>query len=55
MGNWKTQMEYVVGVDFGSDSVRAVIVRASDGQVAAEAAAAYPRWAQGLYCDPGIR
>ena len=38
MGNWKTQMEYVVGVDFGSDSVRAVIVRASDGQVAAEAA-----------------
>ena len=48
-------MEYVVGVDFGSDSVRAVIVRASDGQVAAEAAAAYPRWAQGLYCDPGIR
>ena len=43
MGNWKTQMEYVVGVDFGSDSVRAVIVRASDGQVAAEAAAAYPR------------
>lgn len=31
MGNWKTQMEYVVGVDFGSDSVRAVIVRASDG------------------------
>ena len=55
MGNWKKQMEYVVGVDFGSDSVRAVIVRASDGQVAAEAAAAYPRWAQGLYCDPGIR
>ena len=55
MGNRKTQMEYVVGVDFGSDSVRAVIVRASDGQVAAEAAAAYPRWAQGLYCDPGIR
>ena len=55
MGNWKKQMEYVVGVDFGSDSARAVIVRASDGQVAAEAAAAYPRWAQGLYCDPGIR
>lgn len=46
---------YVMGVDFGSDSVRAVIVNATDGSCAGEAVAEYPRWKQGLYCDAAIR
>lgn len=42
----------VLGVDFGTDSVRAVVVGALDGRVLGTAVAAYPRWAQGRYCDP---
>ena len=43
---------YVVGVDFGTDSVRSVVVDAADGSEAASAVASYPRWSKGMYCDP---
>ncbi len=43
---------FVVGADFGTDSVRVVILDAFDGSMASSAVASYPRWAQGLYCDP---
>ena len=43
---------YAIGIDFGTDSVRAVVADARDGSVAAAAVAPYPRWARGLYCDP---
>ena len=42
----------VIGVDFGTDSVRSVIVDADNGQVLAEASAPYPRWARGEFCRP---
>jgi L-ribulokinase len=45
---------YVVGVDFGTDSVRCVIVDATDGTEISSAVAAYPRWSKGLFCDPSV-
>ncbi|MFA5468090.1 MAG: ribulokinase, partial [Sphaerochaetaceae bacterium] len=43
---------YVVGADFGSDSVRVVVIDAADGKMVASAVANYPRWSEGKYCDP---
>jgi L-ribulokinase len=42
----------VVGIDFGSDSVRSVVVRSGDGAVLVSDVKQYPRWQKGLYCDP---
>ena len=41
---------YVLGIDFGTSSVRCVACRAENGEIAARAAADYPRWARGMYC-----
>jgi L-ribulokinase len=46
------QADFVVGLDFGTDTVRAVVVDAADGAVAGVAVRPYPRWARGLYCEP---
>jgi L-ribulokinase len=43
---------YTLGLDYGTDSCRAVIIDAASGREAASAVAWYPRWARGLYCDP---
>ena len=42
----------VLGIDFGTDSVRSIVVDATDGRVLGGSVKPYPRWAQGLYCDP---
>ena len=49
-------MEYpfVIGVDFGTDSVRSVLVNAHDGKEVASSVFYYPRWKSGLYCEPSI-
>ncbi|MDP2792392.1 MAG: ribulokinase [Rectinemataceae bacterium] len=42
----------VLGIDYGTDSCRAVVISADDGSMIAEAVATYPRWAEGKFCDP---
>ncbi|HWA77048.1 MAG TPA: ribulokinase [Polyangiaceae bacterium] len=42
----------VVGIDFGTDSVRSIIADATTGRVLGTAVKYYPRWGKGLYCDP---
>ncbi|MCK9524839.1 MAG: ribulokinase [Limnochordia bacterium] len=44
-------VKYVIGVDFGSDSVRSLLVRTDTGEEVASGVASYRRWSQGLYSD----
>ncbi|HEY4065190.1 MAG TPA: ribulokinase [Puia sp.] len=43
---------FVIGVDYGTDSVRSIIVNTGTGQEIAAAVFYYPRWKDGLYCNP---
>ena len=43
--------KFVIGVDYGTDSVRSVIVNAANGKEVTSSVFNYPRWQQGLYCD----
>src|SRR6476659_419961 len=45
---------FVIGVDYGSDSVRTIIVNTANGQEVASAVFYYPRWKDGLFCNPSI-
>jgi L-ribulokinase len=49
-----TNMEkkLVLGLDYGTDSVRALIVDATNGEEVASAVSYYPRWIKKMYCNP---
>jgi L-ribulokinase len=44
---------FVIGVDYGTDSVRSVVVDALNGKEMASAVHFYSRWKSGQFCDPG--
>jgi len=43
---------FVIGVDYGSDSVRSILVNAITGEEVATSVFYYPRWKKGLFCNP---
>lgn len=43
---------YTIGIDYGTDSARAVLVDAGSGRIVAGSTCNYPRWAEGRWCDP---
>jgi L-ribulokinase len=46
--------KYVIGIDYGTDSVRTVVVDTTNGTIAGTSVFEYPRWKKGLYCDPSL-
>jgi L-ribulokinase len=46
--------KYVIGLDYGTDSVRSVVVNTSNGEIVGTSVFDYPRWRKGLFCDPSI-
>ncbi len=44
--------KYTIGLDYGTDSVRSLIVNVENGKEVASAVFKYPRWKKGLFCDP---
>ena len=46
--------QYVIGVDYGTDSVRSILVNAINGNEIAAAVFYYPRWKEGLYCNASL-
>ncbi len=44
---------FVIGVDFGTDSVRSVLLNAINGEEIASSVFYYPRWKDGKYCNAG--
>src|SRR4051812_26765084 len=45
---------FVIGVDYGTDSVRSIIVNAHTGQEISSSIFYYPRWKDGLFCNASL-
>ncbi len=48
------ERSYVIGLDYGTDSVRAVLIDSTNGKEITSAVHWYKRWKKGMYCDPAI-
>ena len=47
-----SKFKYVIGMDFGTDSVRSVIVDILSGEEISSQISYFRRWAEGKYCSP---
>jgi len=45
-------MNYTIGIDYGTDSCRAIVIDTLSGEELASHTSFYPRWKKALYCDP---
>ncbi len=45
---------FVIGVDYGTESVRSIIVNAANGQEVSASVFHYPRWRDGLFCNASL-
>ena len=43
---------YTIGVDYGTDSVRSIVVDTANGDIVGTDVFLYPRWKLGKYCNP---
>jgi len=46
--------KFVIGIDYGTDSVRSVVVDTTNGKITGTSVFEYPRWKKGLFCDPAV-
>ncbi len=47
-----SNVKYVIGIDYGTDSVRSILVNTANGKEIADSVFYYPRWTKGKYCSP---
>ncbi len=50
----KMSKKYTIGLDYGTDSVRALVVDTQTGENVGTAVHYYERWKNGLFCNPSI-
>jgi L-ribulokinase len=46
------EKKLVIGIDFGTDSVRSIVVDSATGKTLASEVVFFKRWGEGRYCDP---
>ncbi len=48
------EKRYVIGLDFGTDSVRALLVNVENGSEVGQGVSYYKRWRKGVFCQPDL-
>ncbi len=43
--------KFVIGIDYGTDSVRSIVVDTGNGEIAGTSVFEYPRWKRGMFCE----